>query len=131
MADLALNIRIRAINEAGSAVKGLAQDFRSLEQSSRKISGQARRGRGVAQIGRQAQSAGQSLQDAAQGLSDIGRGAQKLVGSPLDAVTRYETALTDIKTLSGAAAISTEQLADITSEAAIPARRPIQTEPVE
>ena len=118
MADLALNIRIRAINEAGSAVKGLAQDFRSLEQSSRKISGQARRGRGVAQIGRQAQCAGQSLQDAAQGLSDIGRGAQKLVGSPLDAVTRYETALPDIKTPSGAAAISPEQLADITSEAA-------------
>lgn len=118
MADLALNIRIRAINEAGSAVRGLASDFRDIQSSGRKISAQSRRGRGIGQIGKQARSASDSLGDAARGASDLGRSAQRLVGGPLDAVTKYETALTDIKTLSGAASISTEQLADITSEAA-------------
>ena len=116
MADLALNIKIKAINDTGSAVKDLLGDFRSIAAIQKDLARQG--GRGIGGIGKRAKSASSGIDEAARGIADLGRSAEGLIGAPIDAATKFETSLTNIKTLSGAAAISTGELADITRDAA-------------
>jgi TP901 family phage tail tape measure protein len=104
MADLALNIRIKAFDETKGTIKGLRGDLGGGRGGMRRQGAAAKRTR-------------REVEAAARGVANMGRAAEGLLRGPIEAATRYETSLADIRTLTDEAKFSTDDLRRITQDA--------------
>lgn len=128
MADLLLNIRVKASNETGRGVSRVRKELDGVRKSKRKLGDSSKdflppelsgKGRGGAKGRRARKELKRSFSDSAQGAADLGRAAENILEGPIDKATRYETALTNISTLSDNAEFSTSKLRDITKAASL------------
>lgn len=104
MADLALNIRIKAFDETKGTIKGLRGDLGGGRGGMRRQGAAAKRTR------REAEAAGRSV-------ADMGRAAEGLLRGPVQASLEYEKSLANISTLG--TDISGGALEDITRQASL------------
>ena len=148
MADLALNIRIKAFNESAAGLRAFRKDLTGLTKEAkrfgvlsttsfratrREVEGLSRATKGlklgkgggpggvtvIGQMGREAKASGIDIRRSAQGMADLGRAAESLMRGPVQASLKYETSLANIRTLTDEAHFSTAQLEDITKKAAL------------
>jgi len=114
MADLALNIRIRAINEAGRTIRQLANDIDRMgggraggRRGSSNAAGAAAVRREAARVRRDRE---RERIASLRSISDAGRRSQALIRGPIEAANAFQSAISDVQTLQVAKAIPTEQL---------------------
>ena len=148
MADLALNIRIKAFNESAAGLRAFRKDLTGLTKEAkrfgilsttsfratrREVEGLSRATKGlklgkgggpggvtvIGQMGREAKASGIDIRRSAQGMADLGRAAEGLMRGPVQASLKYETSLSNIRTLTDEAHFSTAQLEDITKKASL------------